>query len=315
MYYIGIDLGGTNIAGGVVDDKGKIIVKSSRPTLFENGPQQIKEGMHALALELTAQAGLTPDDIAGIGIGTPGIIRKSDGRIIVSSNLPFDETPVLDSFLPEFTCPAYLENDANAAALGEATSGAAAGCSSSLMVTLGTGVGGGIVIGGRVYSGINDAAGEIGHTVIVYGGKKCGSGRRGCWEQYASVNALVAQTKEAMQAHPESSMHAWCQRNGEVNGRTAFDEAKRGDETAKAVVEQYIEYVGCGLVNMVHIFQCEVIVIGGGISKEGDYLLKPLIHIVERDRYTKNCVQTEIRQAQLGNDAGIIGAAMTGKGL
>ena len=209
--------------------------------------------------------------------------------------------------------PVYIENDANAAALGEALAGAGQGAKSCVCITLGTGVGSGVVLDGKVYGGFNFAATEIGHTVIVVDGEPCTCGRNGCWEAYASATALVNQTKAAMKEHPDSLMHAVTAEQGRVSGRTAFDAMRKGDAVAKQVVDTYIGYVACGLTNVVNIFQPEVLCIGGGICNEGDTLLVPLKQKLKQDRYSKySACQTRLCVATLGNDAGIIGAAFLG---
>ena len=206
-----------------------------------------------------------------------------------------------------------IENDANAAALGEFLAGSAKGCKNAVAVTLGTGVGGGIVIDGKIYSGSNFAGAELGHMVIVKDGKECGCGRKGCWEAYASATALINMTKEAIREEkPDFSyMLNLCEGDIEnVNGKTAFDAQIAGDTTGKAVIEKYIGYLACGIVNVINIFQPDVLCIGGGVSRQGENLLAPVRAIVEKERITKhNDKQTKICAATLGNDAGIIGAA------
>ena len=183
------------------------------------------------------------------------------------------------------------------------------------MVTLGTGVGGGIVIGGKLYSGFNYAGAELGHTVIAHGGRPCTCGRRGCWEAYSSATALIEMTKEKMEQTKDTVMWQMCNNGaGKVSGRTAFNAAKQGDRAGREVVEDYISYLACGIVNMVNIFQPEVLCIGGGVCGEGDYLLAPLKAIVDRDQYgsASHDDKTQLKIAELGNDAGIIGAALLG---
>jgi glucokinase len=209
----------------------------------------------------------------------------------------------------------YLENDANAAALAEAKAGAGKGCQNLVMITLGTGVGGGVVINGKLYSGFNYTGAELGHTVIEFNGKPCSCGRKGCFEAYCSATGLKNLTKEKLQETKDTVMWDMIKGNLEnVSGRTAFDAAKQNDQAGLEVVDKYINYLACGITNMVNIFQPEVLCIGGGVCGEGDYLLIPLVKLVERDQYgfehqTKPC---QIKIAELGNDAGIIGAAVLG---
>ena len=206
-----------------------------------------------------------------------------------------------------------IENDANAAALGEFLAGSAKGCKNAVCITLGTGVGGGIIIDGKIYSGSNFAGAELGHMVIVKGGKQCGCGRHGCWEAYASATALINQTKDAIRGEKAEFSYMLDAVDGDieaVNGKTPFDAMKDGDATGKKVIDEYVSYLACGIVNVINIFQPDILCVGGGVSKQGDTLLAPVRAIVEQERITKhNDKQTIICAASLGNDAGIIGAA------
>lgn len=316
MYYIGIDLGGTNIAAGVVDESGKVIHKDSVPTLRERNYEEILKDMAMLSIKVAKDAGLDIEkDIKSIGVGSPGTPNSKDGILIYANNLKFRNVPIRGEIQKYINLPVYLENDANCAALAESVAGAAKGVEHSVTVTLGTGVGGGVVINEKVYSGFNYAAAELGHMVIVSQGEQCTCGRKGCWEAYASATALIEQTKKAAVEHPESIINQLV--NGDlskVNAKTAFDAKRAGDETGTKVVEQYIRYLGEGILNIINIFQPEIIVIGGGVSKEGEYLLQPLREFVATGSYSKEEVpQTQIKVAVMGNDAGIVGAAMLGK--
>lgn len=312
MYKVGVDLGGTNIAVGVVDENYKIIGKGKVKT---NAPRPAEEIFADIkkAIDLAvADAGLTMDDIEKIGVGTPGSINQDTGIIEFSNNLKFDNVPA-KKMLEELTGkPCAFENDANAAALGEAYAGAGNGAKNFVAVTLGTGVGSGIIVDGKIVSGINFAGGEMGHTVIVVNGKSCNCGRNGCWESYASATALISQTKKKMQECPESKMWELCEGDiQKVSGRTAFNAMYAGDEAAKEVVDSYLYYVSVGITNIINTFQPEVVCIGGGISNEGDNLLNPIRGHVKKERYSKYAKkQTKICKAVLGNDAGIIGAAL-----
>ncbi|MBQ9940497.1 MAG: ROK family protein [Clostridia bacterium] len=314
MYTIGIDLGGTNIAVGIVSEN-KIIRKLSTPTLANRKPEEIVKDMADLCYKLLDKEGLKLSDIEFCGICTPGIANDEAGRVEYASNLPFSLFPiveVLKGYIPFEKV--YIANDANAAAKGESECGSAAGSKSSVMITLGTGVGGGVIIDKKVYAGFNHAGGELGHTVIVANGRKCSCGRRGCWETYSSATGLILSTKEKMLETKDTLMWKMCDNDIEkVSGKTAFDAAKAGDKAGKEVVDEYIKMLGCGLVNIVNIFQPEVLSIGGGVCNEGDYILEPLKEIVYREQYSaENVPDTKIVIAKLGNDAGIIGAAMLG---
>lgn len=312
MYRIGVDLGGTNIAVGVVDENYKIVGRGKVKTNAPRPAEEIFDDI-AKAINLAVEdAGITMDEVSTVGVGTPGSVNKESGLIEFSNNLEFDHVPAKEMLESRTGKPCVFENDANAAALGEAYAGAGNGVKNLVAVTLGTGVGSGIILGGKVMSGINDAAGEMGHMVIVVNGEQCNCGRKGCWERYASATALIAQTKAKMAECPDSLM--WKECEGDINkvgGRTAFNAMYAGDAAAKEVVDKYIYYVSVGVTNIVNTFQPDVVCIGGGISNEGENLLGPVRKYVEAERYTKySKKQTKICKAVLGNDAGIIGAAL-----
>ncbi len=310
--YIGIDLGGTNIAVGLVDNDGKILAKSSTPTLKEREYTEIVADMAKLCEEVCKAAGYTMADVLAIGIGSPGSIDSDNGVVVYANNLKMDRTPIAEELRKYFNLPIKMENDANAAAYGEYVINGE-GVSSFVFVTLGTGVGGGIILDGKIYRGFNGVGAELGHTPLIYKGYPCTCGRLGCYETYASVTALIRQTKEAMDKNPDSLMHKIAHNEGKVSGRTAFDAAKAGDKAAQAVVDQYLEYVAEGLSGIINIFQPEKILIGGGISKEGDYLLNPIKEYVDKYDYNKHVEKTKLGIATLFNDAGIIGAAFAAK--
>lgn len=311
-YRAGVDLGGTNIAVGIIDDDNKII---GRAKLKTNMPRPAEEIMADIvkAVELAAKdAGLSMDEIKSIGVGTPGSVDKENDLIQYANNLNFENVPAVKMINELVDIKVYLENDANCAALGEAVAGVGKGKSSFIAVTLGTGVGSGIVLDGKLLTGCNEAGGELGHTVINFDGEQCNCGRVGCWERYASATALVRQTKEMMNEHKDSAMWKICGGSlDNVGGKTAFDAMRAGDKWGTQVVEKYIEYVSIGTVNIINIFQPEMICFGGGICNEGETLLAPIRAFAENARYSRYAgKQTEICKASLGNDAGIIGAAL-----
>ena len=310
MYRIGIDLGGTNIAAGVVNDDYTIIGRAKCKTRAPRPAEEIVLDMARVARDAVKDAGLTMEDIAYVGIGSPGTCNGDTGIVEYSNNLRFEKVPLRDMMAAALEKPISIENDANAAALGEALAGAARGAQSCVCITLGTGVGGGIIIDGHIYGGFNFAGAELGHIVIMVDGELCTCGRQGCWEAYASATALIHQTRQAMINHPKSEMWTIAEDLDRVDGRTAFDAMRAGDPAAKQVVDTYIKYIACGLINVINIFQPEVLCIGGGICKEGDTLLKPLEAHIAKERYSKfSTHQTRLCVATLGNDAGIIGAA------
>ncbi len=310
--YIGIDLGGTNIAVGLVNDEGKIILKDSTPTNLPRDYKDIVCDMAEVSKKVIADAGLEVKDIKGIGIGCPGSVDAKNGVVAYSNNLKMDHTPLVAEIKKYFDLPVSILNDADAAAFGEYMINGN-DVDSFIFITLGTGVGGGIVINKKVYSGFNGAGGELGHITLVHGGELCNCGNIGCWEAYASVTALIRQTKAMMDKCPDSKMHELVLSEGKVSGRTAFEAAKAGDEAGIAVVKQYTEYVASGLVSVINIFQPEKLVIGGGISKEGDYLLNPIKEYCNAHEYNKYLDKVDISIATLFNDAGIIGAALSAK--
>ncbi len=311
-YYIGIDLGGTNIVAGVVNEKYEIVAKAKTPTNRPRPAEDICSDMARVAIEAVKLAGLTMDDIESVGVGSPGMVDSDRGVIIYANNLDFNNAPIAELIQRDIDKPVYCENDANAAAYGEFVAGSAKGTNDAVCITLGTGVGGGIIIGGKIYSGFNYGGAELGHTVIDINGPKCTCGRHGCFEVYSSATGLIRMTKDAMDAHPESKMHDMTD-DGHVSGRLAFNAMRAGDEAAKEVVDSYIKHLACGIANTINIFQPEVLCIGGGVCNEGDALLVPLKEAVAKEVYTsRGSKHTEIVIAGLGNDAGIIGAAFLG---
>lgn len=320
MYTVGIDLGGTNIAAGICDEDLNIVIKGSVPTMADRAPEEIVKDMAKLVDDLADKAGISRSEISYVGIAAPGSINPSTGYVEYSNNIKMSDFPICDIFKKYSDIhDVYIANDANAAALGEALAGAAKGAGVAVMITLGTGVGGGVVFNGKIFSGgINHSGTELGHTVIVSGGRQCTCGRRGCWEAYSSATALSNMTKEKMTELElkgiKSLMHGKERPDGSVSARLAFSAMKEGDPYAKEVCDEYIRYLAEGITNMINIFQPHVLCIGGGVCNEKEYLTVPLIEIVERDQYTRSTKKkAKIVTATLGNDAGIIGAASLGR--
>jgi glucokinase len=315
MYYLGVDLGGTNIAAGIVDKNHKLIVKTSRKTHVPCSDDEICAQLADSVEETLKKAGLTLDDISYVGIGSPGTVNRETGIIEYSNNLKFQNLPLQKLLQDRLGKKVILENDANAAAYGEYKAGALRGAKNAIAITLGTGIGGGVIIDGKILTGSNFAGGELGHTVIEAKGRPCTCGRLGCWEAYASATGLIRSTREAMEKDRSSAL--WTVAHGDLNnvdGRTAFQAMREGDAAAKAVVEEYIYYLACGVINMINIFQPDILCIGGGVSNEGDPLMVPLKEQVAKEVYSKNSSkQTVICRAELGNDAGIVGAALLGE--
>ena len=310
-YYVGIDLGGTFIKGGIVDDEGKILLVDKTPTeknKGKDGADAVAENIASLVKSLIQRQGLTSAEVVGIGMGAPGMIDSGAGVVIYWNNMGWKDFALGERLEALTGLPVRIANDANVAAIGEVKFGAAKNFNNAIMITLGTGVGGGIVVGGKLVEGNKGAGAELGHSVIVFGGEKCTCGRKGCLEAYASATALIRDTKRAMEAHKDSKM--WEIGSIEkVDGKTAFD-YRECDVYAKEVVENYIEHLACGLANFANIFRPETIILGGGVCAEGDNLVKPLQKIVDREIFAgKMGPQVPIVIAELGNSAGLLGAA------
>lgn len=310
--YIGIDLGGTNIAAGIVREDGKIVVQSSVPTLSQRPTDEIVKDMVFLSKQLIKDAELELNDIEAVGIGCPGTINFETGEVIYSNNIKMEHYMLAKEFQKYLNLPVKIDNDANCAAMGEyIVSGN--NVPIFMFITLGTGVGSGLILNGKVFRGFNGAASEAGHITLVSGGEPCTCGKRGCWETYALVTALIRQTKVAMEKNPESLMHEIAKAEGKISGRTSFDAAKQGDKAAQAVVKQYAQYVADGIVSVENVLQPDIISVGGGISREGEYLLQPVCEYAAANGFNKFMPKTKIVTAQSFNDAGIIGAAMIAK--
>ena len=309
--YIGVDLGGTNIACGAVNEQMQLICKASTPTKLPRTIEEVCADIAVLCRKVAEQAGIPFDQIEGIGIGSPGTVNAETGMLEYSNNFNWENLPLRRVMQEATGCQRIaLGNDANAAALGEFVAGAAKGCQSAVMVTLGTGVGGGIIVDGKLLTGHNYAGAELGHMVIQADGLPCNCGRRGCLEVYCSATAIKRMSREAMQAHPETLMWKLCPNLDQVSGKTVFSAAEQGDAVAQGVVDAYLYYLACGLCNVINIFQPQVLTLGGGVSNEGQKLIDKLEEIMDPMQYVhdKN-KRTKLKIATLGNDAGIIGAA------
>ena len=312
MYNIGIDLGGTNIAAAIVDEHGTILRKGSVPTRRERDYTEIVKDMAELALELVGEHGLTKEDIHSVGIGSPGTPDTEKGLIVYANNLRFKNTPIREEFVKHFDIPVYIENDANAAAYGEFVAGVGDQFTDFVAVTLGTGVGSGVIVNNKIITGSYHGGAELGHMVIQVGGSTCSCGRKGCWEEYSSATAMIREARKAAFAHPDSKLNTLIGGNlDKMNAKVPFDAAQAGDDVAIRLVDWYIDYLAIGLVNLINIFQPQAIALGGGVSAQGENLLKPLREKINHEIYGgAEALQTELLICQLGNDAGIIGAGM-----
>ncbi len=306
MYRIGIDLGGTNIAVGVVNAQYEIIAHHSVPTLAQRSAEEVIRDMGDAVETVLAKAGLTAADCESIGIGSPGTCDSEKGIVARAYNLGWFNVPICEMLRERFGIPARLSNDANCAALAETVAGAAIGCKNMVLITLGTGVGGGIIIDGKIYAGMRSAGAELGHTLLVLDGEQCSCGRRGCWETYASATALIRQAEKAAAEHPQSLLAQVEQ----MTGLAVFQAADKGDAAAQAVIDRYCVYVAAGFTDLVNSLAPEMILLGGGISRQGERLLAPIREYVVNNCFgQKDGAVPVIAAAKLGNEAGIIGAA------
>ena len=310
MYYIGIDVGGTHIKAGLVSADGEILKRDEVPTGARRPAEEIAATITALAKSLMADA---QEEIGSIGIGLPGAVSDKTGEVIYTPNVNFERFPLRGVVEGECGIPVHLGNDADCAALGE-YSALSEKVDNMILVTLGTGIGGGLILGGKLYTGSNGIAGEIGHSMVCLGDRVCSCGRRGCWETYGSVTALIGDTRRFAEAHPESALRKSLGENFEnLSGKSAFALAKKGDADAQKIVDRWISYVAEGVTDLMNILQPSLLLIGGGISREGEFLLAPLRKLVEEKMYKSGVSVPQIRGAAMGNDAGLIGAAFLGK--
>lgn len=313
-YYLGIDLGGTNIAAGVVDENYRIIAQFKQKTVPSKSFEDLVADIAQTGKRAVEAAGLTMDAIASVGLGTPSCINPQTQLLVNANNLGWRNVPLVAQMKKHFSVPVFICNDADCAALGEVLAGAAKGYDNALMVTLGTGVGGGVIMERKIFNGCDHMGAEIGHTKLVFQGILCSCGQAGCFESYASAPALTRQAREALAKNPQSIMVTAC--GGDVNNleaKTVFDAARGGDAVAADVIDGYTAYLAAGLSTLITIFRPQVIIIGGGVSSAGDTLFEPL----NKKIFTSTFAAQEIGvpkaiAAVLKNDAGIIGAAMLG---
>ena len=313
-YSAAIDLGGTNIGIGIVSEEGELVFKTSVPVEDNKNPVALLTQMAEGTKKCIEECGIEKENIVFVGIGVPGLIKGPKGPVILAANINWHNVDAVSFLEEKIGLPVYLGNDADCAAMGEYHSGSGKQYQSLIMITLGTGIGGGAVFDGKLFPGFNGFGGEYGHIPLVHNGVQCGCGKKGCFEVYGSANALKRETREAAEQHPESLIWEMCEGDlDNIGGRTAFDAADQGDETGKAVVEQYIDYLADGISGIVNMFRPEVVLLGGGVSNQGASLLDPL-----NEKVAKLCVANEtieapkVIKASLGNSAGIIGAGLLG---
>ena len=308
-YFIGVDIGGTNLKAGVVDAEGRIVGEASVPTGADRPQDVVLEDILGAVSKAVEASGVSMKEIRAVGMGSPGLIDYVTGTVVYNNNLGWRDFHICEKMSEALGMPARLENDADAAALGEVVSGSAKGAKSAMIITLGTGVGSGYVLDGKIFRGC-----EFGHMVIAYGGRKCTCGRHGCFEAYCSATGLINMTKEAIAEHPSSTMAEIAGREGTVSGHTVFVAAEQGDSVAEHIIDEYTGYLAGGLANLVNGLQPEVISIGGGIGKQGERLLVPLRGKVADEVY-KGIPVPKIVSCTLGYKAGLIGAAMAARDL
>lgn len=311
---IGIDLGGTNIAVGLVDKNGEIKYEKSCLTKSDRTPKEIIFDMKDLVLEIIEEYGVERDQIKTIGVGIPGLADEN-GNVIFCVNLGWKNVPLRKILEEELDIPVYMDNDATVAALAEYENGVMKGAESGVMLTLGTGIGGGIILNGKVYSGYNGVGSEIGHMIVGENYYDCNCGRNGCFETFASSTAIINYTKKILSQTKEKSLINEMIKGDidKLNAKIIFDCAKAGDEIANIAVKRLVKYLSIGIFNIVNFIDPQIIALGGGVAKAGQYLLDLVIEDVTKNKYYKSLPMAKIVLASLGNEAGIIGAAMLGK--
>ncbi|MGE5629059.1 MAG: ROK family protein [Solirubrobacterales bacterium] len=315
MYYVGVDIGGTKIAAGLITKDGYILHKDSIATLRERNYSDIIKDIGELVLDVINKGGTKIQDVEYIGIGTPGTVNIEEGKVIYCNSINLTNVHIKDEIQKYIRLPVFVDNDANCAAIAESVIGSASEFMNSITLTLGTGIGCGIILNGKIFRGFSSAAGEAGHMVIEVDGKQCTCGRKGCFEAYASATALINDTKKAAIKYPDSIINNLVKRDlNLIDGKTAFDAAAADDKAGIMVIDNYIKYLAEGTVNLINILRPEVVVIGGGISTQGENLMQPLRKLIQKGIYGGDELpKITIRAASLVNDAGIIGAAMLGR--
>lgn len=312
---IGVDLGGTNIKVGAVDGQGEILLQSSRPTKVKRGVQPIINDIIGQIEDILDKTNTTVEELKSIGIGVPGLVEVKTGRVIYITNMfwwDIDLGKIIESY---FNKPTFVDNDATVAALAEKIAGSTKGFINSVFITLGTGVGGGFIINDKVYSGGHGWGSEIGHMILGENFYTCNCGQNGCWETYVSATAIIKYTKKRISEGFNNSLIVDLV-NGDlenIDGKIIFDAAKQGDKLALEVVNRFIKYLALGIINIYNILDPECIAIGGGLSKVGDFILKPLREEVNKRVFSKEVKYGDIVLAELENNAGIIGAAFLGE--
>ena len=314
MLYIGIDVGGMSIKAGAVDEKGNILFKHSCPTGVERGYGAVIQDIAKLGISAAKKSGHTMDEVKAIGIGIPGIMDQSTGIVPFCTNLMWHDVPIIEEMKKYTSVPVFVDNDATVAGLAESVKGVSAGTKSSVFITLGTGVGGGVVMNGKIFSGAHGVATEIGHMVTVAGGLPCTCGKRGCWERYASATALIREGRRLCADRPDCALMQAVEGDiMKITAKHVIDLAKDGNEDCAAIFNRYVHHLAVGLSNLINVYDPEVIVLGGGVSHSGEFLLNAVRAALPKYVFFKTMPCARVELAQLTNDAGIIGAAMLGR--
>lgn len=303
-YVVGIDLGGTKISGALADLDGKILNQYTMPTMAIEGEKAVLSRIIEVIETVIAKSNKTNDMIRAIGMGSPGPLDSKEGVIIVTPNLPFKNFQLVKPIMVNFNIPTYLDNDANVAAIGEYMLGSGRGTRNMIYITVSTGVGGGAILGGKIYRGSTSNALEIGHTTILPDGPKCNCGNYGCIEALSSGTAIARQAREAINNGIETSLSNY----ENVSSYEVFKEANAGDKVAKEILEKSFTYLGIGVANVITSFDPDMVVIGGGVSKGGSILFDIVQREVDKRCFKTMSEHTRIVPAQLGTDAGVIGA-------
>lgn len=309
---LGVDLGGTKILTAVTDSQGKILSRDHSVTPARDGPEAVLESILESAHRALEGAEVAMSALACAGVGAPGLIDPRQGMVFTSPHLPgWRDVPLRDMVEERLGRKAFLVNDANAAALGELHFGAARGARNFIYVTLSTGIGGGIVIDGELYSGTIGAAGEVGHMTIDDRGPLCNCGNRGCWETLASGTALAREARQRIEEGVATSILEYARGDAaKVTAQAVHSAARQGDGLAQELIARTGYYVGVGLANLINIFNPELIVIGGGLSNIGDILLEPAFKVAGERAYRETFRAVRFASAALGRDSGVLGAAV-----
>ncbi|HHV41561.1 MAG TPA: ROK family protein [Clostridiaceae bacterium] len=311
-YYLGLDIGGSYLQLGLVTETGDLLAVRNRASAGGFTGDELTVAINEMIIDIKAEYRLVNTDILALGAGVPGHVDNKSGYILHTNNLSFNMYPLRQRLNDLSQIPVYLANDATLATLAESRLGAGQGYSDLVMITIGTGIGGGIVLGGKIYTGYNQGASELGHHVIMLNGELCSCGRRGCFEAYASATALIRMTKRAAEKNPDSYLaELITKQNGIISGKTAFLAQGQGDVVAATVIDEYLDNVAEGCANIINILMPELMILGGGISQEGeDFLQEVARRSIELAYLPAGQVPPRFALASLGNEAGVIGAAL-----